>query len=219
MFKKPVFALLFVLLVPNLITAGAWVKPKGGYYFKLSGNYMMTDKEFDYQGNEINYLGNSLVFDDTYFRDINISFYYEYGITDNITIWGDAAYKSYTSKRTISTVYATTEEIATTSGFGDMRILGVYGFLASPVAISFAAGPKFQWDTQKHQRMMVRLWEREKLILKLILLLGQVFIQFHRISAPRLGIENEAAGIMMNIILMPRRVTPGVIFSLKHTLN
>jgi hypothetical protein len=134
--------LLLSVFSINILSAGAWVKPQGGYFFKLSGNYLLTDKEFNHKGEEINYLGNDLVFKDTYFRDINMYFYYEYGITDKITLWGDMAYKSYTSKRTISTVYATNEEIATTNGFADMRILGVYSIMNEPFALSLAAGPK-----------------------------------------------------------------------------
>ncbi len=139
---KTIFILIYIHLSFSILWSGAWVKPQGGYYFKLTANYMLTDQEFNHKGEKISYLGNDLVFDDTQFRDINIYMYYEYGVTNNITIWGDLAYKSYTSSRTISTSYATIEEIASTTGFADLRILGVYGIMNEPIAISFAAGPK-----------------------------------------------------------------------------
>ena len=146
---KTIFTLIFIHLSFNILWSGAWVKPQGGYFFKIAANYMSTNQEFDYMGEKISYLGNDLVFEDTQFRDINIYMYYEYGITNSITIWGDLSYKSYTSSRTISTSYAIIEEIATTTGFADLRILGVYGIMTEPIAISIAAGPKIPMGYSK----------------------------------------------------------------------
>jgi hypothetical protein len=140
--KSIIISIILAVFGAGHVFSSAWVKPRGGYYFKLSANYMLTNQEFNHKGEKISYLGNDLVFSDTRFRDINIYLYYEYGITNRITIWGDLVYKSYTSTRTISTVYATTEEIATTTGFADMRLLAVYGIMLEPVALSFALGPK-----------------------------------------------------------------------------
>ncbi len=146
---KVIFAILFLHVTLSGLWAGAWVKPRGGYFFKLAANYLSTNQEFNYKGEKISYLGNDLIYSDTEFRDINIYLYYEYGLSDNFTIWGDLAYKSYTSSRTISTLYATTKEIATTTGFADMRILGVYGIMNEPLAISIAAGPKIPMGYSK----------------------------------------------------------------------
>lgn len=86
---KIIFTLIFIHLSFSILWSGAWVKPQGNYFLKLAANYMSTNQEFDYKGEKISYLGNDLVFEDTQFRDINIYLYYEYGITNNITIWGD----------------------------------------------------------------------------------------------------------------------------------
>jgi len=141
--------ILLLLFIPMTVQSGAWVKPQGDYFFKLGFNYMKTDQEFNHKGEKIPYLGDSFVFSDTYFRDINVYLYYEYGVTNSITVWGDLAYKSYTSEQTISTSYATTKEIATTSGFADLRLLGVYGVMTEPVALSLAIGPKIPMGYSK----------------------------------------------------------------------
>jgi hypothetical protein len=109
---------------------------------KLAANYLLTNQEFNHKGEKINYLGNDLVFNNTEFRDFNVYLYYEYGFTDWLTLWGDVSFKSYTSRRTINTVYAITEEIATTTGFADLRLLPTIGIMKVPVALSLAVGPK-----------------------------------------------------------------------------
>ncbi len=149
MLKRTIFTILLIYSGIGTVWSGAWVQPKGGYYFRLSSNYLSTNQEFNHKGEKISYLGNDLVYHDTEFRELNISFYYEYGLSSDFTIWGDLAYKSYTSSRTISTSYATTKEIATTTGFADMRLLGVYGIMTAPIAISIAAGPKIPMGYSK----------------------------------------------------------------------
>ena len=142
MTNKVLFFIILTCFSISTLSASAWVKRHGGYFFKLSANYMLTNQEFDHKGEKINYMGNDLVYSDTQFRDINIYLYYEYGVSDRFSIWGDLSYKTYTSSRTISTAYATVQEIATTTGFADMRLLATYGIMTEPIALSFSAGPK-----------------------------------------------------------------------------
>ncbi len=66
----------------------------------------------------------------------------EYGLTDDFTVIGKLPFKSYTSKRTVSTVYQTSDELATTSGFADLEISGKYAIIHKPIVFAVESGLK-----------------------------------------------------------------------------
>jgi hypothetical protein len=139
--RRFVFLLIICAFVQNSF-GGAWVQKKGGYFFKLSGTYFFAENEFNHEGEKLKILEERLVFDDVYFRDINFHMYMEYGLTDDFTLIGKLPFKSYTSKRTVSTVYQTSDELATTSGFADLEISGKYAIFRSPVVFAVESGVK-----------------------------------------------------------------------------
>ncbi|NNE09791.1 MAG: hypothetical protein HKN20_14625 [Gemmatimonadetes bacterium] len=95
----------FVLLLgsePAL--AGAWTQAEKGYFFKISGNYLNTDREFDSDGNEIDLFATIEDEERTNgeFRDVNVSAYLEYGVIDGVTLIGNVAVKNVSSRYTLN---------------------------------------------------------------------------------------------------------------------
>ncbi len=70
-----------MMMVPTVANAGAWTAPKGAVYSKSALNYFATTDRFgELDGFER-------------FRDVNFTYYTEYGIQDNLTFFGAAAVK------------------------------------------------------------------------------------------------------------------------------
>lgn len=67
--------------------AGAWTANKGGFYEKASFNFYYADKSFDRDGNRRD------LTDHGEFTDYNLSNYFEYGITDSLTVLNSISYK------------------------------------------------------------------------------------------------------------------------------
>ena len=83
--KKQITAILFLSLCTTLMSAstlfaGAWTQEKGKSYHRLAANYYLADKEFDASGDS-----RSMAWDGE-FRDINLSYYAEYGVVDSLTL-------------------------------------------------------------------------------------------------------------------------------------
>lgn len=136
--------LFVVLIFGNLLWAGAWGQKRGGYYLKVSGNYLYTTKEFNHEGNKIDILKDFIVYENTAFRDFSLQLYGEYGVTDWFTFIGDLSFKNLTSKRTeVGVAYFESREISiTTSGFSDIRLYGRFPLIQSPVVFSLQTGVK-----------------------------------------------------------------------------
>lgn len=82
--------LLAVCMVfPNTGTlyAGAWTQEKGKSYHRLAANYYFADREFNANGNSRSMPDNGD------FRDVNLSYYIEYGIIDELTVLASLYYK------------------------------------------------------------------------------------------------------------------------------
>lgn len=71
------FILLYIVSINNEIFAGGWTKKKGKFYLQLSSQYMKSNKFHDINGTLVDI--NTL-------SDFTLSFYGEYGVTDNISI-------------------------------------------------------------------------------------------------------------------------------------
>ncbi|MBJ6749407.1 hypothetical protein [Geomonas anaerohicana] len=67
--------------------AGAWTAKEGGYYEKASFNFYYADKSFNPDGNRRD------LSDHGTFTDHNLSNYFEYGVTDSLTVLNSLSYK------------------------------------------------------------------------------------------------------------------------------
>ena len=73
----PFIILLFIVSLNEEIFAGGWTKKKGKFYLQLSSQYMRSNKFHDINGTLVDI--NTL-------SDYTLSFYGEYGITDDISL-------------------------------------------------------------------------------------------------------------------------------------
>lgn len=67
--------------------AGAWTPEKGNMYNRIAVNYYHADENFDRSGDKASFGNNGD------FRDINLSYYMEYGLTRRSAIIGSFYYK------------------------------------------------------------------------------------------------------------------------------
>lgn len=102
-----VAALLGAIQVSSCF-AGAWTAAKGGYYEKASFNFYYADKNFDRDGNRRD------LSDRGEFTDYNLNNYFEYGVTDSLTVLNSLSYKWLESDNDLSR--------ATAHGIGDVDL-------------------------------------------------------------------------------------------------
>lgn len=81
-------AVFFVAIFAGSCFAGAWTLQKGILYDRLALNYYYADTEFDDDGNRKDFTA------DGEFKDINLSNYIEFGLTDEITLINSVYYKN-----------------------------------------------------------------------------------------------------------------------------
>jgi len=58
MIKKILLSIILTSINMGSLRASAWVQQQGGYFFKLSANYMLTNQEFNHIGEKISYTMN-----------------------------------------------------------------------------------------------------------------------------------------------------------------
>jgi hypothetical protein len=136
---------LLLLASGEAAIAGAWTQSAKGYFFKLSGNYLKTNGEFDGDGNEVDLFTPIEGEDrsDGEFRDVNASAYLEYGAIERVTLIGQVAVKHVTSRYVLEQQSGSRREIETsTFGFGDLTAGIRYGITSRPVALSIQAAAK-----------------------------------------------------------------------------
>lgn len=89
--KKLVQHLLVVMLLLGVSAtasfAGAWTAPKNTLYEKLAFNFYYSNETFGKSGKRVDTPNNGR------FTDYNISNYFEYGLTDDLTVINALAYK------------------------------------------------------------------------------------------------------------------------------
>lgn len=80
-------SLIFILCLSLSceIMAGAWTAKEGASYHKLAVNYFFSDENFDSDGDRMDASSD--------FTDLNLSYYMEYGIRDNLTAFLSIPYK------------------------------------------------------------------------------------------------------------------------------
>jgi len=122
--RRCVAAGLLLLGLAGPAAGGPWTRAKGGHYAKFSASYLYTDTEYDYQGNEVPLLTSNPLVQSAAYREVDLSAYVEYGITDRISLVGTLPFKILTSRRTeISDIADLIREIdATNAGLSDLSI-------------------------------------------------------------------------------------------------
>ncbi|UCG53039.1 MAG: hypothetical protein JSW58_05650 [Candidatus Latescibacterota bacterium] len=136
-----VVILLFVVASARDISAQAWVMPQGEYFFKLSGSYLSSTKEFNSEGERLEIYKEDASRIDASFRDITFTAYLEYGLTDDFTLVADIPFKILTSEETELAGPGTARKITRTNGgLGDLRVLVRAPILRRPFALSAQGG-------------------------------------------------------------------------------
>ena len=108
---------LAALFTPSIANAGAWTAKKGDFYSKKALNYFVGEARF----------GDQLPGFER-FRDVNFTYYAEYGIEDNLTFFGAAAVKDLRN---------TSDGVTTDNfGIGDVDLGLRYNLINGPVVFS-----------------------------------------------------------------------------------
>jgi len=119
--------------------AGAWCMKKGALYSKLSHNRYFTVYTFDEHGDkERNSYGST-------FRDNNITWYSEYGLLDDLTIFTSVPYKWLTSHYRFSEDKELKHTTYKYNGLGDVDLGLKYCFLEHPLVLSLQLLTKVAW--------------------------------------------------------------------------
>lgn len=92
----------------DLSFAGAWTQKAGYLYNRVAVNYYFADHNFDDDGERGDLANNGE------FTDYNLSNYFEYGLSDPLTIFGSLAYKRIENNNDLRT--------DTTWGLGDIDL-------------------------------------------------------------------------------------------------
>ena len=137
--SSPYLQLLFLIGLTVIVAttfvdrayAGAWTAPEGAAYHKLALNYFKSDKSFDTSGDLIAYTDNGTT-PISEFRDTNISYYGEFGIRDNFTVFVSAAFKDLESDQPGGTL--------SNSGIGDIDLGARYNLYNGPKGVFSAQG-------------------------------------------------------------------------------
>jgi hypothetical protein len=135
---------LILLVCQNQVIAGAWVQRKHGYYFKLSGNYLLATKEFNHEGERLDIFQERIIYKDASFRDFNITAYLEYGLFERLTLIANFPFKILTSKRTEIIAGGLLARKATihSVGFADLILSSRFALLREPFVLSLQSGIK-----------------------------------------------------------------------------
>jgi len=134
---------VFVCAAASSAWAGAWCMKEEALYSKLSYNYYFTVDTFDDDGHKHrNPNGSS-------FRDENITWYNEYGLLDNFTLFASVPYKMLYSRFKSIEKAGDAKRLKSTSerydGLGDVDLGVRYGLLKDPVVLSLQLLTKAAW--------------------------------------------------------------------------
>jgi hypothetical protein len=131
--------------------AGPWTRPRGGHYTKLSLSYLYTDTEFDDRGDEVALLTSNPLVQSAAYREVDLSAYVEYGLTDRVSLVGALPFKILTSRRTeLNDLADHVREVdVTNAGLGDLSIGARQALLAGrrPVSVELVAKVPLGYDS------------------------------------------------------------------------
>ena len=134
---------LLLLIISETVFPGGWTQKRQGYYLKFSANYLDTATEYNHLGEQLDLFAEQFAFEDASFRDLNLTIYGEYGITDRFTVIGNLPIKVLRTKRT-EVIGGRAARILTlySSGLSDLTLSGRLRLLQNPLALSFQGGLK-----------------------------------------------------------------------------
>jgi len=131
--------LLFFIVFSSSVNGGAWVQKKNQYFMRIYTSYLFANEEFNYRGDRLALYEEHLGYTNGYFRNISFIIYTEYGLTNALTLLAELPFTSMTTKRTVTSYYGR-DEIATTSGFSDLRLSAKFGIFEGPLVLSLQGG-------------------------------------------------------------------------------
>jgi hypothetical protein len=137
-----------LLCLPSFARAGAWCMKKGSVYSKISYNTYFTDYTFDEHGSSRRNPNGST------FRDINYSFYAEYGLFENISITASLPYKQLKSHVRIVNDEKLKKTTYKYHGPGDLELGSKYGLFENPFVLSVQFLSKFAWFYDGHEEVL-----------------------------------------------------------------
>lgn len=136
---------LFVAAAPVAAAAQAWLQKTDGYYFKLSISYLRSDEQFDFEGNRHPIAADDPAFLDESFRDVSLSAYIEYGLSERFTLVGSLPFKISTTDNSRVPLAPNDPPVPfslTNGGLSDFWLSLRTGLLQGPTALSVQAGVK-----------------------------------------------------------------------------
>jgi hypothetical protein len=121
-----------------------WVRPKSGYYFKFYGSYFLTEEEYNFRGDRQAIDAENSTTSDASFREIAITAYLEYGITDYLTLVSKLPFRILTTEETLTPIFmATPREITRSTGnFSDLTLHLRAPILQGRLALAVQGGAK-----------------------------------------------------------------------------
>jgi hypothetical protein len=137
-------ALAMLVCGPSAALGGAWVQKKNSYYFKVSSSYLFTEKELNFDGEEVDILSGEDRLTNTSYRDIGATLYLEYGLTDRLTVVGSLPFKVLRSRRTeVNDLIDLTRDIEVVNGGLSDFTLGLkYPLRVTPFPLSVYGAAK-----------------------------------------------------------------------------
>lgn len=127
-------AVLAVLsLWPGFVFAGAWTQPQGSYYAKAAILWLNSTESLDEGGSRVDRLGSGQL------RDLTVSTYAEYGLTDRLTLVTSAPYKRLEDRRTFAGQGVAIERVRR---LGDLDLRLRWLWRQQPLVTSVAIGAK-----------------------------------------------------------------------------
>jgi len=141
--KTYFFILLSIFGICAQAMGGAWPQKKRGYYIKFSSSYLFTKKEFNHVGDELDIFEEHFGFHNASFRDINLTVYLEYGLTNRITIIGNLPFKILSPEwdQTLGDIVVGHTSPRTT-GLSDLMLSTKFSLFENPFALSLQGGIK-----------------------------------------------------------------------------
>ena len=141
----------FLSFISSQAFAGAWTQKKGGYFLKLYSNYLFTKNEFNHDSKNVPIFNERIAFKDASFRDINVTFYGEYGLEDWLTLVGSLRFKSLQAEWQSYLVPPTEDNEGIpagprskpgTTGLADLTLGAKTKLFSAPFVLSLQSGVK-----------------------------------------------------------------------------
>ncbi|MFN8548782.1 MAG: hypothetical protein U0527_12655 [Candidatus Eisenbacteria bacterium] len=128
-----ILAGLVALALAGSSQAGGWTRERGTFYSRTAANRYQADREFDGRGDR-----RDLALEGE-FRDLNLSTYFEYGLTDRLTAIAATSIKSIRSENLV--------KVVETKGLSDVELAlrtalarGTYGVTAVQALVKIPSG-------------------------------------------------------------------------------